>query len=99
MVHECRIQCYAYDKDTSELAGIDDPGKWMPFIFDMWIVKAAKLASDEADHPAFNCTTIYCNSGETYIIDTPYTEFFDKFIKYLNSLNIDFKEDDLDVDL
>jgi len=103
MIHECRIHCYAMDKNTAEMAGIEDPGKWMPFIFDMWMVKAAKMASDEQDSPLFNCTTVFTNTGDTYVIDTLYTEFFEKYVAYLSSLDIDFREDrennDLDLDL
>jgi hypothetical protein len=70
--------------------------KWLPFIFDMAMVKAAKLSSDEEDQSSFGCTTIFTNDGDTFIIDTPYEEFFEKFIKFseFDILSGPFKEED-----
>lgn len=63
--------------------GIEDTGKWMPFIFHMDMVEAAKLTSDDEEGPLFNCTTIFTKSGDAYIIDTPYMDFF-KLLKEYN---------------
>jgi Na+-transporting NADH:ubiquinone oxidoreductase subunit NqrF len=76
------------DLKTLENMGIEDHGKWLPFIFDMDIVEAAKLSSDESDSPTYNCTSIFTKSGDTYIIDTPPHEFFKKFIEW-NTVLID----------
>lgn len=92
MVHQCRVQCHTMDSKTAESLGIEDDGKWMPFIFTMDMIDAAKLTSDEEGAFVYNCTTIFTNTGDTYIIDTPYLEFFKKFAEY-NSLRIIFKED------
>jgi len=62
--------------------GIKDDGKWMPFIFHMEMVEAAKLTSDDADLPTYGCTTIFTKSGDAYIIDTQYTTFFNLFKEY-----------------
>jgi hypothetical protein len=96
MVHQCKVQCHAIDPKTVELTGLEDKGKWLPFIFNMDIIDAAKLSSDEADSPTYNCTTIFTSQGDTYIIDTPYEEFFKKFNSY-NNLQIIIKEDDEDI--
>jgi len=79
-------------KDMENL-GIDDNGKWLPFIFDMEMVEAAKLSSDEEDSSTYNCTTIFTRSGDTYIIDTDPEEFFKKFTEW-NTFNILDKEDE-----
>ena len=92
MIHQCKVQCHTMDTKTAEDLGIEDGGKWLPFIFSMDIIDAAKLSSDEEDSPTYDCTTIFTNTGDTYIIDTPYTEFFKKFAEY-NSLRIIFKDD------
>lgn len=87
MVHQCKVQCHAIDPKTIELTGIEDSGKWMPFVFRMDIIDLAKQSSDEEDSPMYNCTTIFTDKGDTFIIDTPYEEFFKKFIAY-NTIQI-----------
>jgi hypothetical protein len=54
----------------------EDQGKWMPFLFDLDIVVAAKQTSEDEEELVHNATTIFTESGDTYIIDTPYYEFF-----------------------
>jgi len=99
MIHECKVQCHTMDSKSLEDLGIDDYGKWLPFIFDMEMVEAAKLSSDELDSPTYNCTTIFTKSGDTYIIDTLPEEFFKKFIEYNNILMADEGDIDPDNDL
>ena len=95
MIHECKVQCHTVNPSEMELLGIkEDTGKWLPFIFDMNMIIAAKLSSDEEDSPTYNCTTIFTDSGDTFIIDTPYEEFFKKYQEY-NSLYI-FKDEEND---
>ena len=93
MVHNCKVQCHTMNLKDMENLGIDDNGKWLPFIFDMEMVEAAKLSSDETDSPTYNCTTIFTRSGDTYIIDTDPEEFFKKFTEW-NTFNILDKEDE-----
>ena len=95
MTHQCKVQCHTMDPKTVELTGAEDKGKWLPFIFNIEIVDGAKLTSDEEDSPTYNCTTIFTTQGDTYIIDTPYEEFFKKFDKF-NSLQIIIKDEDDD---
>ena len=86
MIHRCKVQCHTIHPQDMERMGItEDEVKWMPFVFSMHIIDAAKIASDEHDSDSYNCTTIYTTHGETYIIDTPYNEFFEKFEEYNNS--------------
>ena len=103
MIHQCNVQCHSMDTKTADLIGIDDGTKWMPFLFHMSIVEAAKLSSDDDDSVSFNCTTILTNGGDAYVIDTPYKEFFKKFIEF-NTVYVDGKKppspgNDYDLDL
>ena len=103
MVHECKVQCHAVDPKTIEITGIEDAGKWMPFIFYMDVVNMAKLSSDEEDSANFNCTTIFTTTGDTFIIDTPYEVFFKKFKEWNSFLSPDNRSssesDDNDLEL
>lgn len=95
MVHQCKVQCHSMDSKTAELTGVEDPGKWLPFIFNMDTIDAAKLSSDEEDSPTYNCTTIFVNNGTTFIIDTPFETFFKKFTEF-NTLQFIIRESDED---
>lgn len=97
MIHKCKVQCHTIDPKTVELAGLEDKGKWLPFVFNMDVIDAAKLSSDEEDSPTYNCTTVFTSQGDTFIIDTPYEEFLKKFDQY-NSIQIIIKEEDEDGD-
>ena len=93
IIHECKVQCQSLDETAAELMGLKDDYKWLPFIFDMDIVDAAKLSDDDVNSSTYNCTTIFTRSGDRYIIDTDYREFFKKYIKY-SEIEILFKPDD-----
>ena len=95
MVHECKVWCHT-DAATAELIGKVDDGKWLPFVFSMEIVEAAKLTSDDDDSPLYNRTTIFTVQDQTFIIDTSYEEFSKKFIQY-NSLIIMRADDEDDI--
>ena len=98
MLHECNINCHSMDASKMQDLGIEDLGKWVPFIFRLDIVEAAKMTSDDDNMNIYGCTTIFTNTGDNYIIDTPYKEFFDLFKEY--SLNIDAAntgDDDLEL--
>lgn len=59
--------------------GIEDKGQWMPFAFHLDVVVAIKLTSQEEDSFVYNCTTVFTEHGDNYIIDTPYVEFLPLF--------------------
>lgn len=86
MIHKCNIHCHTVDIDKAELMGLDDKGRWMSFAFDIDCVIACKLTSDDEEMLVNGCTTIFTEYGDTYIIDTPYVEFQDLYIKYNESL-------------
>ena len=82
MIHQCNINCKTMEQGMSESLGIPDPGKWLPFIFDIGMVEAAKLTTDDEDDPLFNCTSIFTMNGDVYIIDTPFKKFSKIFVEY-----------------
>lgn len=94
MMHECNLNCHTIDPTKIDVLGIEDEGKWMPFIFHMDMVEAAKLTSDDADSSIYGCTTVFTRNGDAYIIDTPYQEFF----KLLKEFNFEPSSDE-DLDL
>lgn len=69
---------------TVEMLGISDPGIWMPFCIEMKYIYAFKQTSNDNTDALYDCTTLYAVDGEAYIIDTPFNEFKDLFIKYKN---------------
>jgi len=72
------------DLTTTESLGIPDPGKWMPFFISLEHVYGAKLSSDDVDDMLFNCTTVFCYDGDTFVIDTPYKKFKEVFSNFKN---------------
>lgn len=82
LIHQCKIHCHSIDPGQLDLMGVDDVGKWMPFAFHLDIVVAIKLSTDEEDLLPYNCTTVFTENGDTYIIDTPYTEFEQIFLEH-----------------
>lgn len=82
MLHECSLNCHTIEISKAESLGIKDAGKWMPFIFHMDMVEAAKLTSEDEDTNVIGCTTIFSKTGDAYIIDTPYRDFFDLLKQY-----------------
>lgn len=82
MLHECSLNCHTIEISKAESLGIKDSGKWMPFIFHMDMVEAAKLTSEDEDTNVIGCTTIFSKTGDAYIIDTPYRDFFDLLKQY-----------------
>lgn len=95
MIHKCNIHCHAVDIDKAEMMGLEDKGRWMPFAFRMEMVVSCKLTSDDEETLTNNCTTIFTEHGDTYIIDTPYIEFERLFIDYNDMLPpADMLEDD-----
>jgi hypothetical protein len=83
-IHTCHLHCHSIDPEKMELMGLEDKGKWMPFSFHMDIVIACKLTSED-DESLTNCTTLFTEQGDAYIIDTPFTEFQQMFISYHNA--------------
>jgi hypothetical protein len=85
MIHTCNIHCHTMDLDRADLMGLTDKGKWLPFAFHLDIVIACKLTTDDEEESVYNCTTVFTDQGDSYIIDTPYTEFQTIFQLYHTS--------------
>lgn len=81
-VHQCNLHCHAMDPQHVENMGIKDPGKWLPFSIHMDIIVGCKMATDDPDESICDCTTIYTEQGDTFIIDTPFVEFNTLFVAY-----------------
>jgi hypothetical protein len=75
------------DISKMEDLGMEDLGKWVPFIFKLDIVEAAKMTSDDNSMDIYGCTTLFTVTGDSYIIDTPYKEFFQIFKAYVSNID------------
>lgn len=96
MIHRCNVQCYSMEAQKSELLGIEDEGKWMPFVFNMDMVEAVKLTSDDEASSTYNCTTLFTHKGDTYVIDTEFEKFAKIFSDYSSLFYLDPNEDEED---
>lgn len=95
MIHHCNLHCHTIDPVQLENLSIEDNGKWLPFSFHMDMVMAVKLTSDEIDDKLFNCTTLFTEAGDTFIIDTPYKRFSHLYSDYHQSPAPETKEPEL----
>lgn len=86
-IHACNIHCRTIDLDQAELLAMEDKGKWMPYIFLLDVVIGCKLSSDDEDDISYGCTTIFTEHGDSYVIDTPFTQFSKIFKEYYESSN------------
>ena len=75
MIHSCNVHCHSISGTEAELLGIEDAGKWLPFSFIINTIIAIKQASDDEEERTFNCTTIFMENGESFVIDTPFYTF------------------------
>lgn len=97
MIHSCNVHCHSLSTTEVELLGIEDNGKWLPFSFVISTVVAMKQTTDDEDEPTFNCTTIFMENGETFVIDTPFYTFQKIWTKHLIEMDDEgvSKESDL----
>lgn len=75
MIYKCNIHCHNIDLREIDALGLTDKGKWLPFAFDIGIVVAVKMSTDEEEELSYKCTTVFTEYGDTYIIDTKYNDF------------------------
>lgn len=89
VIHQCNIHCYSQAPDKLESMAMKDidRGKWLPFAFHMDIVVACKMTTDDEEEMTYMCTTIFTESQEIYLIDTPYSVFLAKFTEYNQGIN------------
>ena len=99
MIHQCKLNCRSLDPAQSDILGIEDPGKWLPFAFHMSVVVAIKLTTDDDNLPTVGCTTVFTDGGDSYIIDTPFNKFNKIFVDFNADLIIDVDDDSNENDL
>ena len=75
MIYECKVYCHATESDLLDLTGREEEGKWLPFAFPLRIVEAIKMSTDDNESVIYKSTTVFLESGDTYIIDTKFKEF------------------------
>jgi hypothetical protein len=87
MIHKCKVQCHTVSPTDMDLLGIkEDDSKWLPFAFDMGIINAVKMSTDEKGEASYRCATIFCTDGNTFILDTSYFDFLQKWEEYNSSI-------------
>ncbi len=96
MMHNCNVHCHAHTSQDTELLGIEDPGKWLPFCFLLDVVVAIKQSTDDEEEGTYNCTTVFTDHGDSYIIDTPFYTFQEIWTSYLTPSQ---EEDEKDIHL
>ena len=86
-IHKCKVQCHTVNPTDMDLLGIkEDSGKWLPFAIDLGIINAVKMSTDEKGEPTYKCATIFCSDGNSFILDTPYFDFIEKWEEYNKSI-------------
>ena len=98
MVHECNVFCHSAESDLMNLLGKDElsVGKWLPFAFDISLIDAVKMTTDDSESMLYRCSTVFLQSGDTYIIDT---KFRDLIALWKQSDGLTFDEGDADLEL
>lgn len=99
MYHECKVYCHAMTQEQAEILNITDAGKWLPFTIYLGCVNAFKMSTDEEEDSTTFCTTVYTDTGDIYILDTPYTEFNKIWKKYIMAEEDLTSSDDNDLEL
>ena len=82
MIHHCNLHCHTIDPVQVENLQLTDHGKWLPFTFHMDMVVGCKMTTDDVDDQLYNCTTLFSEQGDTFIIDTTYNKFSLLYTKY-----------------
>ena len=86
-LHKCNILCHTMSTSEMEVLGVkEDPGLWLPFILDLGIVVAIKMASDTKGDERYNCSTVYCSNDQTFVLDTPYSEMVKRWESFMNNM-------------
>jgi hypothetical protein len=93
MYHECKVYCHAMSPEQAEVLNISDNGKWLPFTIYLGCINAFKMSTDEEEDSTIYCTTIYTDTGDIYILDTPYTEFSKIWKRFMMSEEDDIVDD------
>lgn len=90
MICSCNVYCRSKTESELEDLGVTSdsiPGIWLPFTFMYEYLMAIKTASDDKEDDTYNCTNIYMDNGDVFIIDTPYDELLASWTDFLNKTN------------
>jgi hypothetical protein len=95
------VYCHSITPEQAEVLNITDSGKWLPFTIYLGCINAFKMSTDEDEEGTQYCTTVYTDTGDIYILDTPYPKFNTIWKKFmdLEEESTDESSDDNDVNL
>jgi hypothetical protein len=99
MIYECKVYCHSISPDIEEMLGKSndlEDGKWLPFAVDISLVDACKMSSDVPEHFTYKATSLFMQSGDTFVIDTPYKEFVKIWKQYKEDIELP-SDDDLEL--
>lgn len=97
MIYECNVYCHSNPPDIEEMLGkTNDDGKWLPFAVDISLIDACKMSSDLPDDLTYRATSLFLQSGDTFVIDTPFKEFIKIWKQYKEDLDLS-SDDDLEL--
>lgn len=99
MIHECKLHCHAIDPEQADIMNLTDEGKWLPFAILLDVVVSCKMTIDDEDDKLYNCTTIFNDGGESFILDTPYHEFLKKWKAFHAQEDLGGKATSRDIEL
>lgn len=99
MYHECKVYCHAMPQEQAEILNITDQGKWLPFTIYLGCVNAFKMSTDEDEDGTQFCTTVFTDTGDIYILDTPYSKFNSIWKKFMDIEEDAADESDDDISL
>jgi hypothetical protein len=74
----------------------DDEGTWLPFAIDLESISAVKMTTDEPHASSFNCSTIFCKEGGTFIVDTPFDKLIEIWGDYIGLSEPNNLDNDID---
>lgn len=86
MIVICNVYCQSSEAQRLEDMGLDDPGMWLPFAFDMDTVVAVKQSSDEESHMTYKCATIFTEQGDAFVTDILFKKMLKQWKEYHESL-------------
>lgn len=87
MICSCQVYCRSKTEREMEDMGITAdaiPGIWLPFTFMYEYVTAIKSSGNDPDEEVYNCTTVYMENGDAFVIDVPYDEVLSEWTAFLN---------------
>ena len=88
MICSCNVYCNTKTESKLEDLGLsleDVPGHWLPFTFKYEYLMAIKVASDDVEDDLYNCTVLFMDNDDTFVIDLSYDDVLEQWKNFLNS--------------